>query len=98
MRQHLTLHGRESKYKCGAAGGCKHLRPKKELEEGMVLCPECESDLDVEEDELDEGEIISCTECGSDFEVVSVGPLELTKVSDDDEDEEVKETDEDGDY
>ena len=22
----------------------------------MVLCPECESDLDVEEDELDEGE------------------------------------------
>jgi alpha-aminoadipate carrier protein LysW len=65
----------------------------------MVLCPECESDLDVEEDELDEGEILSCAECGSDFEVVSVGPLELTKVRDEeDEDEEVKEIDEDGDY
>ena len=56
----------------------------------MVLCPECESDLDVEEDELDEGEILSCTECGNDFEVVGVEPLELTKVSDeviDDEDD-----------
>jgi alpha-aminoadipate carrier protein LysW len=62
----------------------------------MVLCPECECDLDVEEDELDEGEILSCTECGSDFEVVSVGPLELAKVSDEeDEDEEVKEVDDD---
>ncbi len=67
----------------------------------MVLCPECESDLDVEEDELDEGEILSCTECGSDFEVVGVEPLELTKVGDeivDDADDDVKETDEDGDY
>ena len=65
----------------------------------MVLCPECESDLDVEEDELDEGEILSCSECGSDFEVVGVEPLELTKVSgeDDDEDEEEEEK-EDGDY
>lgn len=62
----------------------------------MVLCPECESDLDVEEEELDEGEILSCTECGSDFEVVSVGPLELTKVGDDPAD--AKEQDEDGDY
>ncbi len=69
---------------------------RNEVEAVMVLCPECESDLDVEEDELDEGEILSCTECGTDFEVVSVGPLELTKVSDDEE--EVKETDEDGDY
>jgi alpha-aminoadipate carrier protein LysW len=69
------------------------------MEEVMVLCPECESDLDVEEDELDEGEIVSCTECGSDFEVVSVGPLELTKVSDEDsDDDDVKETDEDADF
>ena len=63
----------------------------------MILCPECESDLDVEESELDEGEILSCTECGSDFEVVGVEPLELTKVSDeliDDEDEDAKDADE----
>jgi alpha-aminoadipate carrier protein LysW len=67
----------------------------------MVLCPECESDLDVEENELDEGEILSCAECGSDFEVVGVEPLELTKVSDeviDDTDADAKDVDEDADY
>lgn len=53
----------------------------------MVLCPECETDLDIEEDELDEGEIISCTECGTDFEVVGVEPLELARISEDDEEE-----------
>ncbi len=53
----------------------------------MVLCPECESDLDIEEDELDEGEIVSCTECGTDFEVVGVEPLELARISDDDDEE-----------
>ena len=26
----------------------------------MVLCPECENDLDIEEEEVDEGEVISC--------------------------------------
>lgn len=26
----------------------------------MVLCPECETDLDVEEEEVEEGEIVSC--------------------------------------
>jgi alpha-aminoadipate carrier protein LysW len=53
----------------------------------MVLCPECETDLDVEEDELDEGEVISCTECGTDFEVVGVEPLELARIADDDDDD-----------
>ncbi len=65
----------------------------------MVLCPECESDLDIEEDEVDEGEIISCTECGTDFEVVTVNPLELNRVAEEDEDEEDEdEESEDGDY
>ena len=66
----------------------------------MVLCPECETDLDLEEDEIEEGDVVSCSECGSDFEVVTVNPLELNKVSeeeDEDEDDE-KEEEEDGDY
>ena len=46
----------------------------------MVICPECESDLDIEEDEVDEGEVVSCPECGTDFEVVAVEPLELSRV------------------
>jgi alpha-aminoadipate carrier protein LysW len=68
----------------------------------MVLCPECESDLDVEEGELDEGEILSCTECGCDFEVVGVEPLELTKVGEEEEDAEdekaAKDVDEDAEF
>ena len=63
----------------------------------MVICPECESDLDIEEDEADEGEVVSCPECGSDFEVVGVEPLELSRVADEDDedDEDAKEEEED---
>ena len=64
----------------------------------MVICPECESDLDVAEDEVDEGEIVSCPECGSDFEVVGVEPLELSPVGAEDEEEEAEEESEDGEY
>lgn len=53
----------------------------------MVMCPECESDLDIEEEEVDEGEVVSCPECGTDFEVVAIEPLELSKVDDDEIDE-----------
>jgi alpha-aminoadipate carrier protein LysW len=65
----------------------------------MVICPECESDLDIEEDEVDEGEIVSCTECGSDFEVVGVEPLELSLVADEEEeDDDEKEEEEEEEY
>ena len=66
----------------------------------MVLCPECESDLDIEEDEVDEGDVVTCTECGNDFEVVAVDPLELTKMEEEEEEEEDEgsEEEEDSDY
>ena len=66
----------------------------------MVMCPECESDLDIEEDEVDEGEIVSCSECGTDFEVVAVDPLELSRIESEGEEEEVdeEEEEEEGDY
>jgi alpha-aminoadipate/glutamate carrier protein LysW len=53
----------------------------------MVLCPECENNLDLDEDELEEGDLVSCAECGTDFEVVTVAPLELAPVGEDDDDE-----------
>lgn len=62
----------------------------------MVLCPECESDLDIEEDEVDEGEIVSCPECGADFEVVTTNPLELNRLEEEGDDDE-EEEDEEGD-
>lgn len=62
----------------------------------MVYCPECETDLDIEEDEVDEGAVVSCPECGSDFEVITVNPIELKMVGEDeieDEDEEEEKAD-----
>ena len=68
----------------------------------MVYCPECETDLDIDEDEVDEGEVVSCPECGTDFEVITTNPIELKSVDEDgyeEEDEEkVEEEAEDGDY
>lgn len=63
----------------------------------MVACPECDTDLDITEDEVDEGEIVSCPECGSDFEVITTNPLQLEPVLDEDEEGEAEESD-DGDY
>jgi alpha-aminoadipate/glutamate carrier protein LysW len=60
----------------------------------MPLCPECESTLDIEEDEVDEGDIIVCEECGSEYEVVTTDPLELVKVDEGYEDEEEETVDE----
>jgi alpha-aminoadipate carrier protein LysW len=64
----------------------------------MLYCPECETNLDVDEDEVDEGEVLSCPECGTDFEVVTVNPIELKAVDeegyDEDEEEEVEDSDE----
>jgi alpha-aminoadipate carrier protein LysW len=66
----------------------------------MVYCPECETDLDLEEDEVDEGEIVSCPECGTDFEVITINPIELKAVEDEDADDEEEsgEEAEDGEY
>jgi len=66
----------------------------------MVLCPECENNQDVEEDDVDEGELISCPECGTDFEVVTTSPLELKAVEEGyvEEDDDEEEESEDGDY
>jgi len=62
----------------------------------MIACPECNADIDVEEDDLDEGDTITCDECGADVRVVSVDPLELEAL-DEDEEEEGGEFDEDED-
>jgi alpha-aminoadipate carrier protein LysW len=64
----------------------------------MALCPECENPLDFDEDDVEEGEVILCDECGNEFEVITVDPLELAPVEEgyDDEEEEafVEEADE----
>lgn len=66
----------------------------------MAICPECETDLDLDEEELEEGEIVSCPECGTDFEVITKSPLELNPVDelDEDDDDDFEEEEEDSEY
>jgi alpha-aminoadipate carrier protein LysW len=65
-----------------------------------TACPECDNPLDIDVDDVEEGEVITCDECGSDFEVVSADPLELAPVDEegyDDEEDAILDDDEDED-
>ncbi|MBI1792117.1 MAG: hypothetical protein HYR60_31725 [Acidobacteria bacterium] len=53
----------------------------------MVTCPVCDSDIDVEETDVDEGDTLSCDECGADLRVVGINPLEIESADEDDEEE-----------
>jgi alpha-aminoadipate carrier protein LysW len=43
--------------------------------------------IDVDEEDVDEGDTISCDECGADLRVVGTNPLELESAEDLEEDE-----------
>ena len=62
----------------------------------MPNCPECENVLDIEMDEVEEGDVVACEECGSEYEVVGLEPLELARVDSDldEEDEPLEEEEE----
>ena len=53
----------------------------------MVNCPSCDAVIDVDQEDLDEGESLTCDECGSSLNVVSLDPLELEVEDAEDEDE-----------
>ena len=61
----------------------------------MVSCPKCDAPIDVEEEELDEGDVLSCDECGASLTVASVNPVELETEEEEDEDEDDFDFDED---
>jgi alpha-aminoadipate carrier protein LysW len=54
----------------------------------MVTCPACEGSIDVDEEDVDEGDTISCDECGAALKVIGTAPLELESAEEDDEEEE----------
>lgn len=58
----------------------------------MVNCPACEAELDVDEDQIEEGTVLNCHECGADYEIVNAHPLELERIGDDEDEDD----DEDG--
>jgi lysine biosynthesis protein LysW len=62
-------------------------------ERTMVNCPLCDAALDLEEDELDEGDEFACEECGAELNVTGTHPLELGTVKDVDEEDEDEDED-----
>lgn len=51
----------------------------------MPTCYDCESDLDIDLDEVEEGDYVACCECGTEYEIVRLQPLELSRVDDEQE-------------
>lgn len=41
------------------------------------LCPACESEIEIDELDVDRGQRIGCPECGVTLQVVNVSPIEL---------------------
>ncbi|MBI3933917.1 MAG: hypothetical protein HY316_04440 [Acidobacteria bacterium] len=62
----------------------------------MAHCPECEAVLDLELDDVEEGQLVNCPECGVDLEVVNTNPVELD-LADEEDDAELDEEDSDED-
>jgi alpha-aminoadipate/glutamate carrier protein LysW len=69
----------------------------------MATCPECDAEIDIDEDdleELDTGDPWDCDACGTRLRVVNLDPLDFESDDDDededeDEEEEKKEDDDD---
>ena len=51
----------------------------------MAVCPDCEANIEIDDFDVDKGEVISCPECGVELEVVGLAPLELEPAQPDEE-------------
>ena len=61
-----------------------------------AICPECDSDIDIDESDVDIGDELTCSECGSLLRIVNDSPVEFEVADDDDDlDDEDDEDDDD---
>jgi alpha-aminoadipate carrier protein LysW len=58
-----------------------------------AICPECDSPIDVDEFDVDIGDELTCSECGSLLRVASDAPLEFEVADDDDLDDDDEDDD-----
>jgi lysine biosynthesis protein LysW len=56
-------------------------------------CPECDSEIDLDELDVEIGDELSCSECGALIRVASDSPLEF-ELADEEEDEDLDDDDE----
>jgi len=60
----------------------------------VTRCPECDAEIDLDEDEVEEGEILTCPECDTELEVTQTHPVHLIALSDDEDEAEEEGDDE----
>jgi alpha-aminoadipate carrier protein LysW len=60
-----------------------------------AICPECDSAIDLDELDVDIGDELTCSECGSLLRVSNDAPIELEPADDEDDDLEDDEDDDD---
>src|SRR6478752_7026157 len=65
----------------------RHLPTAQGASSMSAICPECDSPIDVDEYDVDIGDELTCSECGSLLRVSSDSPLEFEEVDEDDEDD-----------
>ena len=58
-----------------------------------TICPECSEDVYVDA-ESEQGDVVTCEECGSELEVVGLDPLEVDLHESDDSDDNLDDEDE----
>lgn len=61
----------------------------------MAICPECEEELGIDDIDVEEGDVISCDQCGSTLRVSSAVPLELEAYDEEDEEKDEDDFEED---
>ena len=66
----------------------------------MATCPECDAEIEIDQDDLEEMEVgdpWNCDACGSSLRVASIAPLEFDGDEDDDEDDDEDEDEDEAD-
>jgi lysine biosynthesis protein LysW len=64
----------------------------------MATCPECDAEIEIDEDDLEEMEVgdpWDCDACGTRLRVVSLDPLEFDADAEDDDEEDEDDEDKD---
>lgn len=54
----------------------------------MHNCPECDTELNINVEEVEEGDVVTCEECGAEYEIVAIDPVELSRLDEDYDEEE----------
>ena len=60
----------------------------------MATCPECDAEIDIDDDDLEDlqiGDAFECADCGSALRIATLDPLEFDIDDDEDEDDDEKE-------